>query len=83
MAREWPDIWNLISTHRMRHQGWSFSSTSSDAQDLHPALKISRAVVERNLDRARRRYIRACGNVTDRNVDGLENGTVLPQPSHD
>ena len=59
MAREWFDMWNLISARRMQRQSRSFSSPVLDVTDLHPALKIFRAVVERTLDRARRRYLRA------------------------
>ena len=65
----------------MRRQGWSFPSTSSDAQDLHPTLKIFWAVLARNSGRDRRRYPRECGQLEARNEDGLEAGDVPPEPS--
>ena len=49
--------------------------------DIHPSLPIFRAIAERNLGRARRRYLRACGNVMDIGVVTLEDGSVLPVPS--
>ena len=82
-ARKLFDVCDLISARRMQHQGWSCSSTSSDAQDLHSTLKISRVVVARNVGRARRRYIPARGRVTDRNADSLGDGAGLPEPSDD
>ena len=41
------------------------------------------AIAERNLGRARRRYIRACGHVADRNVDSSEDGAGQPEASGD
>ena len=67
----------------MQQQGWSFPPTSSGAQDLRPALKIFRAVSGLNFDRARRRFFRACGQMDARNVDSVEAGNVLPEPSGD
>ena len=83
MVREWLDIRNLISTRRMQHQGRSLPSASSNAQDLHPALRIFRAVAARNSDRARRRCVRECGQMEAQNADSLEAGDVLPEPSDD
>ena len=48
--------------------------------DLRPTLPIAWAVVGRNLGRARRRCLRACGNATEQDEVTLEDGTVLPEP---
>ena len=69
MARESFDTWEMINVRRMGRQGWSFSFTSVDISESHPSLKISRAVVGRNLDRARRRHLRACLQSSDPDLD--------------
>ena len=54
-----------------------------DMADLNPALPIFRAVVERNLGRARRRYLRACGTQTENGDTLLGNGDIIRDPSDD
>ena len=83
VVRYWCDISSLVSTRRMQHHGWPFSSPRMDLDDLHPTLPIFRAVVERNLGRARRRYLRACGSGMDKDEVALEDGSVLTEPSDD
>ena len=51
--------------------------------DLHSPLPIFRAVAERNLDTARRRYLRARGDVMDTGDVTLEDGIISPEPSDD
>ena len=51
--------------------------------DGHPSPPISWAIVGRNLRRARRRYLRACGNLLGNGDVTLEDGSILPEPSDD
>ena len=83
VAREWFDIWSLLSTRRTEQRHGSLPSPCMGPDDLHPALPTFRAVVQRNLDRARRRYVRACGTVTDTGEAMAEDGSITPDPSDD
>ena len=83
MAGEWFEIWRLMSTWSVHHNDWSLSSSLMDVAALHPALLIFRAVVERNLGRARRRYLRACGTPMDDGYVMPEGGAVMPELSDD
>ena len=49
--------------------------------EIHPIPPISSATVGRNLGRARRGYLRDCGNALDDGDVTLEEGSVLPGPS--
>ena len=51
-----------------------------DMPDLHPALPIFFAAVERNLGRARRQYLHACGTPADVMLGG---GIIMKEPSGD
>ena len=62
MAREWLDFWSLISARRMEQRQRPLTSPFMDMGILDPALPTFWAIVERNLGRARRRYLRACGH---------------------
>ena len=52
-------------------------------EDLDPALPTFWAIVERNLDCARRRFLRACGTVMDTGELMLADGIISPEPSDD
>ena len=81
MAQEWLEIWGWVSTRRMENNYRPHSSPKMDMTDLHSALPIFWAVAERNLDRARRRYLRACGTrVGNGNVQS-DDGAHMPEPS--
>ena len=83
MAREWSGNRILISQRRVRNRQLSFPSPCMSTGDVHPSLPISCASVGRNLDRARRRYLRARGNVTDNGDVTPEGGSDLPEPPGD
>ena len=69
-----------FSAHGDSH---AITSPFMDAGDIHPSLPIFRAIAQRNSDRARRRYLRACGNVLGNGDVTLEDGRILPEPSDD
>ena len=71
MAWERFEMWSSLNTRRMNHRNWPLSSPSVDTTDLHPALPVFRAAAERNLDRARRCLLRACGT-------SEESGIIAP-----
>ena len=81
MARERIEMWSLIDTRRMKRDGWSASTPNMDMTDLHPALPIFWYVIDRNLDRARRRYLRARGTLMDSGNAMLDAGAIMPEPS--
>ena len=83
MAREWFDFWRLISARRMEQRQRPLTSPFMDMGILDPALPTFWAIVERNLGRARRRYLRACGTVVDTGELMVEGGSILPEPSDD
>ena len=70
------DAWKMLYARRMERQGWSFS-------DSHPTLKTFWAVAGRSLDRARRRYLRACSRASDPDLDAWFVGAMAPGPSGD
>ena len=48
-----------------------------------PHLRFFQAVVERNSDRARRRYLRACSRASDPDLDARVDGAVASVPPDD
>ena len=83
MAREWFEIWSLTRGRRMEERQWSSQSPLMDMDDLRPCLPIFRLIAQRNLGRARRRYLRARGNMIDNGDVAFGDGSVLPEPSDD
>ena len=80
-AREWFDVWSLISQRRTQQRQWSSSSPFMDTDDIHPALQLFWAHAERSVDRARRRHLHACRSVIDNGDVKLDDGSVIPEPS--
>ena len=81
VACEWLDTWEMLNRRRIDRQRWSFSATPVDITDVHPTLKISWAVAEQTLDRARHQYRRACVMMTDPEMDTWDDGKLLPELS--
>ena len=81
MARGRIEMWSLIDTRRVKRDGRSTSTPNMDMADLSPSLPIFWYVMDRNLDRARRRYLRACGALMDSGDAMLDAGAIMPEPS--
>ena len=85
MAPEWFDNWHSISARRMERNQWSLSPTYMETGDINSDLPIFPATVERNSDRARRRYLRERA-MPFSHADGpiaLDSGEIFHVPSGD
>ena len=65
----------------MAQQGWSFTATPEDPSISQPALKLFWSIVERDQDRARRRYLRARRMEPDQELDVWVDEPLRPEPS--
>ena len=59
MARDWSDLWNIASLRRMGRFGWAPAPQRGRLLEVHPSLGMYWSVAAKNLDRLRRRWVRA------------------------
>ena len=90
-AEAWFDMWKIINETRMTRNSWTFLGENFDS--IHPTLKMSRTIAERNQYRIRARYLRALTsggnsatlgdvpNAQDRGFDDIDEGWPAVDPT--